>query len=640
MQMISLAMLAVILSPGLQSGSVATQPQPAPVQPAPTSAPCVTTPPAPPKPKNQWKFTLPPKLQQALDKQRKQLQNQAGITPPPIPKDAAKPAQPVKPCPAPPAKVTPPPPPPAPSPAKVNPPKTPVDEDPLTEDPYKEPETTGQAAFGLPVSSLKGGLLSPFRDTILDRRVLGLSDSDWLTVRSLCEGTLITGAPGSGKSSCSGQQLALALLSVPEMGGLVLTAKAEETQNWIKYAKLCGRESDLIVFNAESGLCFDPLHYEWTRPGRGAGDLEGIIDFFSTLASISRKDVGHGHDPFWERGNEQLMRNSIKLLDLAGDPVSIATIDRVIKSLPTRPGEHEDPAWQKEAHCAQLIEKVRARQEMLSADQWSDLEFATQYIFKKWPAFDERPRSSLEMTWSGMADRFLFNPFNRIFCSGKCSFTPEMTTRDRKIVICDFPMLEFGQETGRTTNVICKLIFQRAWLRRDLADSPNPAFLWQDEAQYFITRRDNFFQQTCRGSRIANVCLTQNILNLSEELGEAQPGSKTKSLLGNLGIKIFHQQNDTETCQFASDQIGREYRYLDSFNAGFADQGGSHSGISGSRQLAHIVEPVEFTRLAKPDGDSPLAQAIIYQSGKTFNATKTAQNPRGRSYLSVMFSRA
>src|SRR5271167_2697896 len=183
-------------------------------------------------------------------------------------------------------------------------------------------------------------------DPILDRTILSLSASDPVTTRFATEGTLITGAPGAGKSSCSGRQLAYGLLRVPKMGGLVLTAKAEETQNWIRYAEECGREKDLIVFNAESGLCFDPLHYEWTRPGRGAGDLESVIDFFSTLVSIGKKEGGgHSHDPFWERGNEQLMRNVIKLLDLAQERVSIANIDRVIKSLPTRPEEHEQAAW-------------------------------------------------------------------------------------------------------------------------------------------------------------------------------------------------------------------------------------------------------------------------------------------------------
>jgi hypothetical protein len=473
--------------------------------------------------------------------------------------------------------------------------------------------------------------------------VLSLSDSDVLPLLACWEGIGIFGAPGSGKSSCSGKQLAYGLLTAAgpkaPSGALILTAKAEETQNWIRYAKECGREKDVILFNAESGHLFDPLHYEWTRPGRGAGDLESIIDFFSTLVSIGKKEHSGGHDPFWERGNEQLMRNCIKLLDLAGERISIASIDRVIKSLPSHPQEYEEAAWQNSSYCAQLIAQVRARQESLSADQWSDLDFATQYIFTKWPNFDERPRSSLEMTWSGMADKFLFNPFHRLFCSGQCTFTPEMTTHEGKIVICDFPLLEYGHETGRLINVILKLIFQRAWLRRSLKESANPVFLWQDEFQYFVTRRDNFFQQTCRGSRVCNVCLTQNILNLSEELGEAQPGSKTKSFLGNLSIKIFHQQNDIDTCNYAADQIGKEYRYIDNFNTGSSDQNHSHSGFGASRQLAHIVEPVVFTGLAKPDAGQPLAQAIVYQSGKTFNATKTERNPKGCNYLSVFFSR-
>jgi TraM recognition site of TraD and TraG len=474
---------------------------------------------------------------------------------------------------------------------------------------------------------------------VLDRQIIALSKLDSLTLRNLVEGSLVLGAPGSGKTTTTGKQLAHGFLLVPNMGGLVLTAKAEETANWIAYAKDCGREKDLIVFNADSGLCFDPLHYEWTRPGRGAGDLESIIDFFSTLVSIGKKEVGHGHDPFWERGNEQLMRNCIKLLELAGERIPIASIDRVIKSLPTRPDEHEEALWQGQSFCAQLVKAIKARKDTLTPDQWSDLDFTTQYIFHKWPNFDERPRSSLEMTWSGMADKFLFNPLNRLFCSGKCDFTPEDTTHRGKIIVCDFPLLEYGHETGRTINVILKLIFQRAWLRRKLSESPNPVFLWQDEFQYFVTRRDNFFQQTCRGSRVAVVCLTQNILNLSEELGEDQPGSKTKSFCGNLATKIFHQQNETDTCNYAADQIGKHYVYLDNFNGTAGGAGQAHASVGGHKQLVHVIEPIEFTRLVKPDGENPMAQAIVYQSGKPFKATQTEANPRGKNYLPVFFSR-
>ena len=480
----------------------------------------------------------------------------------------------------------------------------------------------------------------PKRDPVLDRPVLSLSGSDQLLFRDLAEGTLITGAPGSGKSSTSGKQLAYGLLRMPNSGGLVLTAKAEETQNWISYAKDCGREKDLIIFNADSGHCFDPIHYEWNRPGRGAGDLENAIDFFATLVSVTDDKSHQSHDPFWERGNQSLMRNVIKLLDLAREPISIASIDRVVKSLPTHPDEHEEASWQAQSFCGQLIKAIKARKSTLTEDQWSDLEFTTQFIFKKWAAFDARPRSSLEMTWGGMADKFLFNPLNRIFCGGKCTFTPELATHDAKIIICDFPILEFGHETGRLCNIILKMTFQRAWLRRKLSESANPVFLWQDEFQYFIVPKwDNFFQQTCRGSRVAVVCLTQNIPNLSEQLGEDSSGSKTKSFCGNLAIKIAHQQNEPDTATFMADIIGKEFRYIENYNAGGHDTEKAHTSVGGSQQLVHIIEPVEFTRLLKPDAQNPLAQAIVYQSGKPFNATKTERNPRGRNYLSVHFSR-
>ena len=321
------------------------------------------------------------------------------------------------------------------------------------------------------------------------------------------------------------------------------------------------------------------------------------------------------------------MRNVIKLLDLAKEPISIATMDRVIKSLPTEHGEVESEEWLKNSYCASIINAIRDRKDTLTPDQWADLDTATQYAFRKWPGFDERPRSSLEMTWSGMADPFLFNPLNRLFCSGKCTFLPEQTFLQNKVVVADFPLLQF-QETGHLINVMLKLIFQRAWLRRDMSKYPAPVALWQDEFQYFITRRDNFFQQTCRESRVAVVCLTQNIMNLSEELNEESIGSKTKSFCGNLMLKIAHQQNEHETSQYMADLIGKEWRYVENYSM----SGGDSANAGGSMQLVHQVEPLAFSQLQKPDARHPEARAIIYQGGKRFQAS-------GANHLVVDFSR-
>src|SRR5258708_2908192 len=132
----------------------------------------------------------------------------------------------------------------------------------------------------------------PINYAALNWRLVAVSETDYILVRDAVEGIFICGAPGSGKSSNGGKQWAMGLLCIPRSGALILTAKKEETAAWIQYARDCGREGDLIVFNENSGHTFDPIAYEWYREGRGAGDNENLIDFFSTLISLGQKEVG------------------------------------------------------------------------------------------------------------------------------------------------------------------------------------------------------------------------------------------------------------------------------------------------------------------------------------------------------------
>ena len=70
----------------------------------------------------------------------------------------------------------------------------------------------------------------------LDTPLLKLTATDYFTLRDACQGVLITGGIGSGKTSGSGQALAGAYLRAG-MGGLVLCAKPEEAQQWRRYCK-------------------------------------------------------------------------------------------------------------------------------------------------------------------------------------------------------------------------------------------------------------------------------------------------------------------------------------------------------------------------------------------------------------------
>jgi hypothetical protein len=69
-----------------------------------------------------------------------------------------------------------------------------------------------------------------------------LAEDAW-TLEDAFQGTVIFGSTGSGKTSGSGQLLALKFLKAG-FGGLVLCVDIEEANLWRSYLKAAGREKD------------------------------------------------------------------------------------------------------------------------------------------------------------------------------------------------------------------------------------------------------------------------------------------------------------------------------------------------------------------------------------------------------------
>jgi hypothetical protein len=478
------------------------------------------------------------------------------------------------------------------------------------------------------------------KDPLLDRTILQLSPNDAIRFRDAIEGGIaIFGGLGSGKSSTVARLTAMALLHAG-MGGLVLTVKSNETDHWITYAREAGREKDLVVFNAGSGLSFDPLSYFWTSGGRAAAQIETIVELFTTLMSVGKVYSQSSAERYFEQAVEELIRASLVVLSNAGEQISITSLHSFISSLPIEREQVDSPSWQESSECSRVISSLKDRRERFGPSTWSDLDIAIVFLLEKWPNLDPRTRSNIESTWSGMASKFTYSPFREMFCSGRFDFTPEQASHQRKIFIIDMPVLEYSRETSRVCQVLIKLAFQRAWLRHLYKPGCcNGTFLFQDEFSFLIHRLDAHFHSACRDYAVMPVCITQNILSIAaEEFGEQQPGSKTLGFLGLLGIKIFLANNETLTNQYAADQIGREYQFIEGWNAGQGEHH-HHQGVSANKQLVHLIEPIEFTRLLKPDGENPISEGIVHLSGRSFNATKTQSNPRGLPYLRVHFSR-
>jgi type IV secretory pathway TraG/TraD family ATPase VirD4 len=460
----------------------------------------------------------------------------------------------------------------------------------------------------------------------LDRALVSFSRPDHFTVRDACQGMLILGATGSGKSSGSGRLFLLSYLTAG-FGGIVLTAKTDDRALMEGYCRKAGRLRDLRVFSPSQPWRFNFLDYELNRGGPGAGITNNIVYLFCEVLQIADRQHGQGGregEAYWRQATRQLLRNSIDLLIMARGTISVPDLYQVVISAPTSTAQVNSPDWQKSSFCyrclldadAQNKNPMQARDFQIVADFFT-LEFAT---------LSERTRSVIVSTFTSMIDVINRGILRELFC-GETNITPEDIERGTILVI-DLPVKEYG-EVGQFAQVLWKVSFQRAIERRNLALNQRPVFLFADEAQYVITAGDMQFQTTCRSSRVATVYLTQNISNVYAALGGGDHGkAQADSLFANLTTKIFHANGDPVTNEWAASLIGRSRQYRMNWSSGqqggMGDDGQTSMGMT--EQIDFEVQPQRFTTLRtyRP------VEGIMFQGGRRFHMS-------GKTWLPLQF---
>jgi hypothetical protein len=462
----------------------------------------------------------------------------------------------------------------------------------------------------------------------LDEPLLYFSEDerDAWTVRNACEGTMIFGATGSGKSSGSGRFIAEAFLR-SGAGGLVLTCKTDERLMWEQYCRQTGRLDDLIVFSPPNPWRFNFMQYEFCRPGAGGRITENLVHIFSTIAEVLERPSQSSGPDYWSRAMNQLVRNGVDLAAAARGTISLDLVARIIASAPLSPDQARSVDWQRSSFCYTCITAGEAatKSELLRAD-WPQV---VRFWLSEYPALSSRTRSCIVSMFSTIAEQLLRGEIGRLFCTG-LNIDPETTFNDGRILVLDLPVKEFG-EVGAMAQTLFKHIWQRSVERRDPASSPRPAFLWADESQHFITKYDAIFQMTSRSARVMTVHLTQSLPALHSVMGR----NETESLLANLGTRIWHRNSCTVTNAAASETIARSRQLR--FSTGTAtrddDDGDPHVSrtMSGSEAVEHQLLPVEFQGLGSGGpSNGNVVEGIVYQNGRLWS--------NGRSVLRSAFN--
>ena len=375
------------------------------------------------------------------------------------------------------------------------------------------------------------------------------SDLDVWRIRDACEGTLIFGAVGSGKTSGSGATVARAFLQAG-FGGLVLTVKPDEAARWERMCRETGRECDFIHVTPTSGYKLNFLQYELKRPGERLAVTEDLITLFRALINVMSRSKGERkNDEFWTNTTNQLMRKLVEVFLLADEPVSL---DRMVRFLNRAPLD-KDADWRNTEMFADVLQRAQvfAKTEGSEIDRrvFGDcLEYWTQTF----PKITDATRSGFITSFTSMADVLSGRGIHEILASDT-NLTPEMILSG-KVVVLDIP-LKGNVQGGLMVQAMFKLLFQQAVERRIDKGKPTarPAFLWEDEGHMFFSQNDVNFQPTARDVRAPHVILSQNLHNFYQQ-GHNQHA--IEAVFSAMNTLFFHTNGDMTTNKWASEKIG------------------------------------------------------------------------------------
>jgi hypothetical protein len=434
------------------------------------------------------------------------------------------------------------------------------------------------------------------------------------TIGDSFEGVQVWGDTGSGKSSTSARVLAGAMLRAG-YGGLVLTVKPEDVQEWRRNLEENGRKEDGIFFGPQEGGCFNFLAYELAHGARLGVGSKNATRILTELVSMAQREATGGGDPFWRLSAEMLIAHTLDLITAAGELPSLLLARELVASAPLSLDQARDPQWQEWSKCWELIARGRAR-----AGQAHDFHQAEGYWLQEFPRMPEKTRQSVVATFTAsVAHHFCSEAMHRMF-GGGTSVSPDDIFAG-KVVVVSLPVLTYGQ-AGRFASVVWKYCTQLALERR--TDRQRPVFLFSDEAHYFLTDHDQLFQTTARSARCATVYLSQNRSNyLAESPGDAGR-HRMQSLVACLKTQIMHQCSDEETRRAFADSIGK-HRITRLSNTHQFGQGRTTHSESEQWVDEYWVLPDTATNL-KTGGKANGFQvtAIVSKAGKRFGNGKPA----------------
>jgi len=445
-----------------------------------------------------------------------------------------------------------------------------------------------------------------------------------LQLRDLCDGVGIFGGNGSGKSSTS---MRLIFESTLErgFGALFLTVKDSDPEDYLSFASWAGRSGDVVRVMPGGEHRINVV--EAAAVQGGTENVVKLLGIAMTIIEGARASSG-GADPIWDRSRDALTRNLCDLLLAAGESLTLDHMKDLLDSAPTESSEmdalivaaaggdgsrggHRGGGY---FHDCYLAASRNHQGGTPGIDPYSARATA-RYWTSEYPKLPERTRGSVRFGFDAMVAGIARGDIADL-CTTETTL-PLSALRDGKVVILDLPVRRYG-EGARIAQALIKFLFQNELEREAIASesAARPVLIGVDEAQEFLSSTDVSFQATARAARACTVFATQSAAGVRAKLGR----DGAEQLMGVIGTKIVHAC-DGETASWIADLIGQDWR----FSATVSDSG----SVSLSPSKRHLVEPIEFSRLARGGSEFGCsAEAYVFKPGAKWG-------PHGQNFARV-----
>jgi hypothetical protein len=463
------------------------------------------------------------------------------------------------------------------------------------------------------------------------RVVTYLTPHDSLTLGQLCEGCLIVGSTGSGKTSGPADAIVRGLLR-EGCGFLWLCAKPDEYARAERLCEQAGRLSDLVRFAPGCPHRLDVLDTEIRATGlveAGAQLLDGLL----RLASRSSRNGG-SEDVFWQRLAARIIRQAITVVFLATGGCSVGDISEVVTSAPTTEEEYESDAFAENSLCVRLIHHAAGLD--LTATERRDLEHAARFLLVEFRRLADKTRTIGLTMVENVCSRFVTGPLAQLLSSGETTLPPS-APQDGAIIVCDFPVLTYREE-AQFLGSLMKQVVARATLRRTVTPGMRPVVVFADECHLFSdAEQDAMTQTVARASRLISVNVTQNLPTLYTAGGGESAKQAVDSWIGNHQTKIVCSNSCAESNRFFSEMFGYERKLFFGGSTGgenydpITDMLGGSMNVSASfqEQWQPTVPAQEYTTLAKGGPPNFVVEAFAFQGGRRWS--------NGRTHMKVRF---